>query len=226
MEFDLGLFENTLPVTNRQQIKFKCKKCAACCKNVRDSITLEPIDAYYIVREYKRNGCTDDALIILNRIAKVMGLAEGVNMDVFVLRTVDDSGVCGMLKDNRCSIYTARPRTCRLYPFTADPCESEHRLKWYICTEQEHHFGEGSVTARDWQRRNVPRIEEEYLYEECRVLSKLGKLLNNIPDRNKDEAAKFMLALRYLAYDYEQPFLPQFKENMEYLQARLKQLQK
>lgn len=226
MDFDLGLYPNTLPVTNRQPIKFKCKQCAACCKNVRNSISLEPLDAYNIICEYRKRGCNDDALTILSRIATLMRIAEGVNLDVFVLDTIDDSGVCCMLKDNRCTIYNARPRTCKIYPFTVDPCESEKRLKWYICTEQEHHFGEGAVTARDWQRRNVSKEEEEYLYEECRVLPKIGKLLDNIPEQNQFEAAKLMLVFRYLTYNYDEPFLPQFKENMEFLQAHLRQLQK
>ena len=226
MEFDLGLFPNTLPVTNRQPVKFKCKQCAACCKNVRNSISLEPLDAYNIIREYRKRGCTDDALDILSRIATVMRVAEGVNFDVFVLNTIDDTGVCCMLKDNRCSINEARPRTCKIYPFTVDPCESERRLKWFICTEQEHHFGEGIVTARDWQRRNVSKEEEEFLYEECRVLSKIGKLLENITEENQKKAAELSLALRYIAYDFDQPFLPQFKNNMDFLQAHLRQLQK
>ena len=226
MEFDLGLYPNTLPITNRQPIKFKCKQCAACCKNVRNSISLEPLDVYNIIREYRKRGCTDDTLDILSRIATVMRVAEGVNFDVFVLNTIDDTGVCCMLKDNRCSIYEARPRTCKIYPFTVDPCESERRLKWFICTEQEHHFGEGIVTARDWQRRNVSKEEEEFLYEECRVLSKIGKLLENVPEENQKKAAELSLALRYIAYDFDQPFLPQFKNNMDFLQAHLRQLQK
>ena len=48
----MALFENTLPLTNRQPVKFKCSACGACCKNVRDSILLEPLDAFRIVREY------------------------------------------------------------------------------------------------------------------------------------------------------------------------------
>ena len=117
-------------------------------------------------------------------------------------------------------------RTCKIYPFTVDPCESERRLKWFICTEQEHHFGEGIVTARDWQRRNVSKEEEEFLYEECRMLSKIGKLLENVPEENQKKAAELSLALRYIAYDFDQPFLPQFKNNMDFLQAHLRQLQK
>ena len=143
----MALFENTLPLTNRRPIKFKCSACGACCKNVRDSIVLEPLDTFRIVREYIKNGFAGTGDDVLDQIADLKELSRGFY--VFVLKTVNDSGVCGMLKDNRCTIYSARPRTCRLYPFTAEPC-AEGRIKWYLCTEQSHHFGKGSVTAREW----------------------------------------------------------------------------
>lgn len=59
-------FDNTLPLTNRQPIKFKC---SACCKNVRESILLEPLDAFRIVREYIKNGFSDTGDAILDQIA-------------------------------------------------------------------------------------------------------------------------------------------------------------
>ena len=103
----MALFENTLPLTNRQPVKFKCSACGACCKNVRDSILLEPLDAFRIVREYIKNGFSGTGDEILDQIANLKELSRG--FDVFVLKTVNDSGVCGMLKDNRCTVYTARP---------------------------------------------------------------------------------------------------------------------
>lgn len=150
----MQLFRNAVLVTNRQPIAFKCRACGVCCKNVRDSIVLEPLDAYRIVRDKQKNGCTDSADDILWNMAELKELSPGFH--VFVLRTVNDSGMCGMLRDYRCTIYSVRPHTCRLYPFTAEPCPEEHRIKWYLCTEQPHHFGLGSVTAREWQRKICP----------------------------------------------------------------------
>ncbi len=218
----MALFENTLPLTNRQPVKFKCSACGACCKNVRDSILLEPLDAFRIVREYIKNGFSGTGDEILDQIADLKELSRGFY--VFVLKTVNDSGVCGMLKDNRCTIYPARPRTCRLYPFTVDP-SADGSMKWYLCTEQSHHFGKGSVTAREWHRRNLSSEDEEYLREECRVLPELGRLMRNISDADLREAEKQTLLFRYLAYDYSQSFLPQYKNNMLFLKAQLSRLQ-
>ena len=157
----MSLFEKAQPIGKRQKIAFKC--------SAWDSIVLEPLDAFRIIRDRMKNGSKDSADDILWNIADLKELSRG--FDVFVLRTVNDSGVCGMLK---------RPRTCRLYPFTADPCPEEHRIKWLLCMEQPHHFGKGTVTAREWQRKNVTSEDEEFLYEECRVLPKLGEILRDL----------------------------------------------
>ncbi len=160
--------------------------------------------------------------LILWRIADLKELSKGFS--VFVLKCVDDSGVCGMLENNRCSIYSARPRTCRQYPFAAEPCEQERRIKWYLCTEQSHHFSGGTVTARHWQRKNMPADEEEYLYAECKTLPELGRLLEKMPDNQLTKAEQLIVAFRYLAYDFSQPFLPQYKDNMMVLRAQLEEL--
>ena len=86
----MQLFRNAVLVTNRQPIAFKCRACGACCKNVRDSIVLEPLDAYRIVRDKQKNGCTDSADDILWNMAELKELSPGFH--VFVLRTVNGSG--------------------------------------------------------------------------------------------------------------------------------------
>ena len=204
MEF----FENAKPITNRQPIQFKCSACGACCKNVRDSIILEPLDAFRIIRDRMKNGRTESADDILWNMAELRELSRGFY--VFVLRTVNDSGVCSMLGNNRCTIYSVRPRTCRLYPFTVEPCPEEHHMKWYICTEQAHHFRTGTVTAREWQRKNVSGEDEEFLYEECRILPELGEIMRKVPEENLQQAEQLVVVYRYLAYDFSRPFLPQF----------------
>ena len=219
-DFDM-LPKNIVPITNKQPIKFKCTACGTCCKNVKDSIILEPLDAFRIIAEKKKNGCTDSEDEILSAIAELRMISPCFS--VFVLNA-DDSGKCDMLHNNRCSIYNVRPRTCRHYPFSAEPCLEEKRIKWLLCTEQAHHFKNGTVTAREWQRKNVSEEEEEFLYEECRILPEIGALIKKIPECNQFQAELKIVAYRYFAYDYTKPFLPQYKENMLFLRSMLKKL--
>ena len=47
----------------------------------------------------------------------------------------------------------------------------------------------------------------------------LAKLMRNIQDTNLSEAEQYTLLFRYLAYDYTQPFLPQYKDNMLFFEG-------
>ena len=174
----MQLFRNAVLVTNRQPIAFKCRACGVCCKNVRDSIVLEPLDAYRIVRDKQKNGCTDSADDILWNMAELKELSPGFH--VFVLRTVNDSGMCGMLRDDRCTIYSVRPHTCD--------------------------------------------EDEAFWFDECRILPELGKLLRSVPENNFQRAEQLIVAYRYLAYVFDQPFLPQYRDNMLFLKAMLEKL--
>ena len=94
----------------------------------------------------------------------------------------------------------------------------------YLCTEQPHHFGLGSVTAREWQRKNMSDEDEAFWFDECRILPELGKLLRSVPENNFQRAEQLIVAYRYLAYDFDQPFLPQYRDNMLFLKAMLEKL--
>lgn len=215
-------FNNIVPVSGRQAVRFTCSCCASCCKNVRNSIALEPLDAFRIVQHNRKNGNEKSLDDILWEIADLKELTRGFH--VFVLKTVNDGGLCTMLKDDRCTIYQVRPRTCRLYPFTAEPLFSEQRIKWLLCTEQARHFCGSAITARVWQKNNLSQEDEEYLFEECKILPELGKILRKISNDNLLRVEQTIVAYRYFAYDFTQPFLPQFKDNMMFLKSLLRNL--
>lgn len=215
MEFD------TRPVSNREKVTFSCSKCGACCKNVRESILLDPYDAFRLVRFMDHTASSASAQAILEQNAELVSLSRGFN--VFVLKTAGDNGACTFLHENRCSIYPVRTRACRLYPFAMDPDKGgiQHFL---LCLEQPHHFKNGRVTAREWQRKNLTAEEKEFLLEETQQLPALGALMRAIPDSRLPAAEVITVAMLYFAYDYDKAFLPQYRDNLQFLAARLKSL--
>lgn len=208
-------------VGSRERVTFSCSACGACCRNVRDSIILEPFDAFRLVRHLKKEAPGQSAESLLSQVAELKPLSRGYY--VYVLKTVNDTGVCTFLKDGRCAVYPVRPRPCRLYPFTLDPT-SGTSLRWYLCTEQPHHFKAGHVTAREWQRRNLPEDDRAFLLEEIEILPRIGRLLQAVPEAHIREAETYALLFSYLSYDFEAPFLPQYRENMKLLIVRLREL--
>ncbi len=219
----LEKLENIRPVGNRERIPFKCTSCGACCRDVRDSIMLEPFDTYRLIRHFKRgDSCSGSPEEILDGIAELKPLSRGYW--VYVLKTVNDSGVCLFLKDNKCRVYASRPRTCRTYPFAVETYENSPELKWLLCTEKPHHFRGGLITPREWQRRSFSKEEVTFLLEEAKTLPEIGRLIAQIPDSLLDKAEAMALSFTYFAYDFNMPFLTQYRENMSMLKAYLKNM--
>lgn len=52
----------------------------------------------------------------------------------------------------------------------------------------------------------------------------IGELLHEIPEARLREAEVLTLSFYYFAYDFSEPFLPQFQDNMAFLSAKLKEL--
>lgn len=215
-------FPNMREVSTRERITFSCTACGACCKNVRDSILLNPLDAFRLVRWHWEQGANKSSEEILEEIADLKELSRGFY--IYVLKTVEDSGVCIFFKNNRCAVYAARPATRRLYPFSPD-FRADGTVDWNLCLEQPHHFRGGHVTAREWQRRYLKDEDILFFQEQTKRLSLIGKLLRKVPDTRLHEAEIQALVFSYFGYDYNEPFLPQYKENMAFLAARLKYLQ-
>ena len=126
-------FSNIQKVTARERIAFSCTDCGACCKNVRDSLLLTPLDAYRLINFLQKEGIKTQPMETLENIAE---LTRGFY--VYVLKTANN-GVCTFLKDNRCTVYAARPFTYRVYPFSPN-FKADGSADWELCLEQSHHF--------------------------------------------------------------------------------------
>lgn len=140
-------------VALNEKVLFHCRLCGGCCRNVKDCIMLEPMDAYRLAQYLRDHGepvaGTED---VLARYAYPAWLAD--NFPVFLLNTVGTSDDCDFLKAGRCSVYEARPRVCRLYPFSVAPGERGRDFQYFLCTEKSHHFADGIVKVKDWLSQN------------------------------------------------------------------------
>lgn len=199
-------------VGNREKIKFKCKACGACCKNVRDSVMLDAFDAFRLIKYFKKiypNKSPDEILSLFSQIKE---LSPGYF--IYILRTFGDEDACIFLKNNSCTVYKYRPRVCRIYPFTIDKVLNGNTLKWLVCTDQPHHFNGGYISPREWQKKMLTNEERDFFKTEISIIPQIGQLTRKIPTASIDKAAELSLGLTYFAYDFSLPFLPQYKDNM------------
>lgn len=210
---------NIKAVALNEKVPFRCQLCGACCRNVKDSIMLEPIDVFHLTRYLREQGepviGTED---MLARYARAAWLEN--NFPIFLLNTVEELDACVFLKDGRCSVYEARPQVCRMYPFSAAPGEKGRDFRYFLCRKEPHHFADGMVTVKSWLSENFIQEARDALkadYDAIPVLSQ------NIRAMGKEEFQNLLfqfLYYRYYNYELDEPFLPQFLSNLE----RLKEL--
>ncbi len=213
--------QNVVPVRPKDSVSFQCSLCGGCCRGVKDGIMLEPLDIFRLgrylrAREAQIEGTED----VLSRYAHP-SMLNGLGLPIFLLNTEGPEDACVFLRDGRCAVYEARPRVCRLYPFTVAPGERGRNFEYLLCTERPHHFGAGRVLVNDWLYANFPKEERRFLKADFDGLAALGRILRGMKEDRRKETLFPLLLYRYYDYDLEKPFLPQFFSNLEALKQAL-----
>lgn len=203
-------------VSLNEKVIFRCQMCGHCCRNVENSIMLEPMDGYCLARYLREQGKSvigpED---VLAEYARALWLED--TFPIYTLNTVGESNDCVFLKEGRCSVYEARPRVCLMYPFTAAPGARGRDFRYLLCTEKPHHFTGGIVTTKDWLSQNFSKEARDVLKADYDALPTIGQ---NIRAMSKEQFEKKLfkfLFFRYYNYELDEPFLPQFLSNLEKL---------
>ena len=215
---------NVKPLSKRERFQFKCTRCGDCCRNIKQSVMLESLDAYRLAKLLSQ---TDPSIRemedMLLKYADPIPLTD-TGFPIYVLKTVGDDDACIFLKESGCSVYSARSRTCRTYPITVGPNERGADFDYLLCREKSHHFVGGSIRTKDWLRENFKWEDQEFLRAEYESIAKLGWLINRVSEHNEPRAIMAMLHARYFNFDLSQPFMPQFCSNMSRLEVQLTNL--
>lgn len=215
---------NVKPLGKREQFTFQCTRCGDCCRGIKESVMLESLDAYRLARLLRQTDSSiqmmDDMLL---KYATPVPLTDN-GFPIYVLKTLGEDDTCIFLKNNRCSVYSARPRTCRLYPITVGPAENGRDFEYLLCREKPHHFVGGTVRTKDWLRDNFKREDQEFVTAEYEAVAKTGWLINRISEHKQPQAIIALLFARYYDFDLDAPFMPQFHSNMRKLVEKLEAL--
>ena len=210
---------DAVTVRPKDWVPFRCRLCGNYCRNLRGNLMPEQIDAYRLARFLRERGEED----FYTRYT-YPDMLEGF-FPIFLINTVDPDDSCVFLKDGRCSVYEARPRVCRLYPFTAFPGQRGKAFHFFQCMDSNSaHFSDGKILVKDWMYQNFSREDREFLTAESGTLLELGRLLKAMSTDGRKENLFQILYYRYYNYDLDQPFMPQYKENTEELKRILQEL--
>ena len=133
-------------VEENEHIRFRCMRCATCCRHVRGSVVIEGLDAYRLAQHLKM-----EVADFISQYADPFLLDEQLWYPIFSLRVKGNDDSCIFLKGSRCTVQDAKPRTCRLYPFWVEPNEPDGTtFSYHICFEHRHHPKGSLVRVKDW----------------------------------------------------------------------------
>ena len=209
------------PVSLKDNIPFRCRRCSACCRDLEDQLMLEPPDAYRLGQHLRKSGEMVEIEDVYAKYTHAAVLVEGV--PIFLMNTVGPNHACIFLKGNRCTIYSARPRVCRLYPFSVYPKRPEE-FQYLQCLDgHTAHCSGGTVCTQDWFRQNLSEKDRTFLQKEAGYLAEMGQILHSAGPERQREWLFSILFYRYYNYDLERPFLEQYQRNHQELLNRLRQ---
>ena len=213
---EVSHLETIRAVSLNEKVPFHCQLCGGCCRYVKDSIMLEPLDCYHLARHLRDQGEPVSGIEdVLAQYAHAAWLSD--KFPIFLLHTADPFDGCSFLKKGRCSVYEARPRVCRMYPFSVGPGERGRDFRYLLCKEKPHHFTDGLVTVRNWLSENFTQEFREALKADFVILPLLNRNIQAMGTEKFQSLLFQFLYYRYYNYDLDQPFLPQFRSNLEQL---------
>ena len=186
-----------------------CAGCSSCCRDMGQSIWLDPYDVFQIT---KNLGTTIEEL-----------LAEKVEFHVedgLILPNIKMIGegepACGFLNvEGRCSIHAFRPGFCRLFPLGRN--YEEDKLTYFILKDACPAPNKSKVKINKWL--NVPNLKvyERFLIE----WHGLTKKLRVYYEEHMQEEAVIkavnmkMLQLFYITPYVEEDFYLSFEKRMD-----------
>lgn len=187
-------------------VPFTCKKCGKCCL-LGSPLMVEPLDAFRMAKYLGEDG-RGLAKVIEEYLTPLY--LDPVGFPVMVMQTRGPNMKCVAHSVLGCGIYPARPRVCKLYPLLVTPGEEPGELLYAATAENGHHFGKaGGFRVADWLHRFMTEEDREFMALEAKNVQELAPFCVS----GRDESLQAILVYRYVMYDLEKPFLPQYKVN-------------
>ena len=195
-----------------------CTGCSSCCRDMGQSIWLDPYDVYQLTRNLKKSFeelltnevelHVEDGLILPN----IRMIGEG-------------EPACGFLnEEGRCSIHAFRPGFCRLFPLGRNYDESN--LAYFVLKDACPAPNKSKVKINKWL--NVPRLKdyEKFLVEWHGLTKSLRAFY---VEQEQGEAVIKAINMKFLQIFYLNPyggddFYAEFEMRMNEMQNFLKAL--
>ena len=207
------------------RINYHCTLCGDCCRHIENSVILESNDAFRLARFFRETGQPAQSVKeVIEAYTDPIPLSEETPYPLFPLKAVGPDQSCIFLKDNRCTVQAAKPKTCRLYPFSVEYDPDAGKFLYYICREKPHHFTGGVTQVNDWMHENFTKEDREYTKLDFEMSKQLGLLLRRIGHLDPKRVMTAVIYYKFFKLDPDAPFLPQYQQNNKRLLRALEEM--
>lgn len=228
------LFQNIdkMTVGLDDTFKFHCTQCGKCCI-YREDIILSPRDIYKMSMELKMH-----PVAFFNEYCR-SHIGDVSRIPIVRLNSVGSDARCPLLKNNKCSVHKVKPAVCALFPlgrYIAMDAKKDVQARMeeasvkYLLQPLECGDESETHTVRQWLAGFDIALEDEFFIKWNTAIQQIGDTLKK-HEKTQDmitmmEIWTMTRIILYLKYDTDQPFMPQFEENLEGLNELLKDVRK
>ena len=209
-----------------------CEGCSACCRNMGDSLQLDPYDIWQL-----GTGLGKSFEEILQTGWIELGVTDGMILPH--LRTdqepgdgdVDVKGACPFLDEKgRCSVHAFRPGICRLFPLGRYYEEDGNGFKYFLQIHECQKTDRSKIKVKKWL--GIPELKryEAYIVSWHNLLKTCEKATGELSDEQQKILQMVMLRTFYQTpypgektEDLEQPeqFYKAYEERREMIRDKL-----
>lgn len=185
-----------------------CKGCSDCCRGMGSSIVLDPLDCFRLSKHLQKGfGELLAECLELN-------VVDGVILPN--LKMAGDREACVFLnEEGRCSIHSARPGICRIFPLGRiyENREFEYILQVHECPMPN----KSKVKVSKWIDTPELKKNQQFIKDWHYFLKDIHESLKNGADEATIKNTSMLLLNTFFVqpYDMESDFYEQFYQRLE-----------
>lgn len=172
-----------------------CKGCSDCCRNMSETIVLDPYDVVRLTRYLNQS--------FESLIGESVALTIIDGLILPILHMENDKKQCVFLDENgRCSVHEARPGICRLFPLGR--IYKEDGFAYFLQTEECKAKNKTKVKIKKWIGEADYAGYEGYVNTWHRFLVKQRQEVGKLTDPEKVKAVCMKLLTEFYIKGYHQ----------------------
>ena len=183
-----------------------CMGCSSCCRDMGDSILLDPYDAFQL----EKAGKPIQTLLEGGEVA--LTVWEGMILPH--LQMNEGTGACSFLsEEGRCSIHDSRPGICRLFPLGRNYADGT--MNYFLLEHACENHSRSKIRVSRWLGVEPAGTYHEFVLEWHDFRHEMLDILSEAEKEQAKQLNLYLLRTFFLTpYDTASDFCPQFAKRV------------